>query len=226
MTDSSRPYPHPLISLARDGDAKALSAALEKLSAEGAASPELLAAALIYACEEGSAERCALLVEAGAPTYRERVSTATALTVACAGGYLECAELLIQAGADLEQPNLLGRRPLSFAVAHPALIRLLLEAGADPNALDAESGSSALAQCFIGYEEDADSRHQSAEILLAAGADPLLKDHQSDNALAVALLFKDQRGAAMLRSAIERAELGLSALSPGSPPPRCAKPAL
>jgi ankyrin repeat protein len=70
----------------------------------------------------------------------------TALHMAAAGGSLEAARILLDAGATVNARDIRGITPLTFAVAtdrpQPALIRLLVERGADPT-LRSHAGESA-----------------------------------------------------------------------------------
>ena len=96
----------------------------------------------------------------------------TALHLAAFFGQEEAAKILLERGAEV---HLVARNasihatPLHSAAAgsHPAIVKLLLEHGADPNA--AQDGG------FTPLHSAAQSDHrESAEALLEAGADPSL----------------------------------------------------
>ena len=79
-------------------------------------------------------------------------------------------ELLRSDGESANRPEACGKRPLSAAAerGHEQIVRLLLDAGADPNLREGPN-------CPRGYALWAAARHGHraiAELLLAAGADP------------------------------------------------------
>jgi len=92
----------------------------------------------------------------------------TGLGLACFFGHLETARLLLDRGAD---PNLASRNPLRVAPLHsaatagiPALVKLLLDHGANPDAAEA-SGYTPL-HTAAGH-----GNREIIALLLAAGAD-------------------------------------------------------
>lgn len=134
------------------------------------------------------------------------------LLVAARAGLLPIARALVEAGADLDAGNTTGT-PLQAAIeaGHADLALLLLAAGATPSALEAAAaaGLVAVVEELVrrGHPVDAVcSRHarlalrdftalhaachagqrECAEVLLAAGADPHLRDGEGRDALEVA----------------------------------------
>lgn len=81
---------------------------------------------------------------------------------------------LLSGGADIHERNETGSTPLHLAVfsGSEEIVRMLLDAGANPNAQDLK-GVTPLntARSFNGLEE-------ISKILLGAGADPTLTDNE------------------------------------------------
>lgn len=127
---------------AEKGDAKALRAALDRGCAVNAAGRWDMTA-LMLASREGHAACVQLLLERGASVnHLSGENGATALTLAAMGGSADVIGLLLMAGAD----TAIGAKPpLHWAANrdHVVACRKLLEAGANPMALDA-AGETAL----------------------------------------------------------------------------------
>jgi ankyrin repeat protein len=112
----------------------------------------------------------------GAPNLAREFSTDgwTPLHLAAAFGTPEAAQLLLEHGApvDAVAKNPQANQPLHAALAlgrNPETIRLLLAAGADPNARQT-AGYTAL------FSAAAANRRDLAEILIEHGADPALQN--------------------------------------------------
>ncbi len=91
----------------------------------------------------------------------------------------------LKAGASLEVRNFFGEKPIHVAAMHsnkPAVIGLLVEAGADPNALAAE-GTTPLHAAV-----DLNENLRVIEALARAGADPNRQDHYGWMPLHVAVV--------------------------------------
>ena len=76
---------------------------------------------------------------------------------------LEIAKFLLKGGAAVSAPNHVGNRPLHLAVeaGHPDLVRLLLQSGAETQAVDLVAGNTAL---HLAYHKGA---QQIVQLLLA-----------------------------------------------------------
>lgn len=92
---------------------------------------------------------------------------------------------------DVRSP--LGSTPLHFAATNPdrSAMTVLLAAGADPNARDAE-GSTPLHMAAYA------SKAQNVQQLLEAGADPLLKNNGGRDAAAMARKVKADEAAGVI----------------------------
>lgn len=94
--------------------------------------------ALHQAAVEGDANVVAQLISDGAdPAIADNIGN-TALHLACQQGQLEVCQVLLAAGAPVDPVDAYGNTPLwravfAFQGGDPASVRLLLEAGADPD---------------------------------------------------------------------------------------------
>jgi hypothetical protein len=119
--------------------------------------------------------------------------------------------LFLQAGFSANVRNGLGVPLLSLAVrtGDKGLVKILLNAGSDVNALSADRGGSALIDCALGKYRDI------AELLLKAGADVNVKSKDGQSALIISVGLSDEHFVEMLLKAGANADepdaLGASA---------------
>ena len=121
--------------------------------------------ALQFASRYGRIEVVRCIVECGADVD----SLTAALYEAVNGNYVEIAALLIDNGADYNASSTYRASSwiLTCGRGSPAMVRLMLDHGADPNAVDANGWS--LLRVAISYSE-------VLKLLLEHGADPNLAD--------------------------------------------------
>ena len=95
-------------------------------------------------------------------------------------GFVEIVELLLNAGADIEadEINCYGGKPLHWASEHaPRVVELLLESGANVNSRNAKKGGDMFDFTpLIMNASQKDDCSEVTEMLLSAGADPMLTD--------------------------------------------------
>jgi ankyrin repeat protein len=167
--------------------------------------------ALLFAAREGALDVVTVLVDAGAGVHLTSVDGSSPLLVAIQNGHYEIARFLLDHGADPNQSNLKGWTPLHLAVANrnalttavppPGndgvldFIKLLLDRHADPNRriqarMEVHSANTSL---WL-KEEGATPLLRAAlfgdlvvvRLLLAHGADPLIKTFDHTSALMAA----------------------------------------
>jgi ankyrin repeat protein len=155
------------------------------------------------AATAGDAKRVAALVDADA-TLANAVARDGYSPLGLAAFFKrpEVVKALLERGAKPGLPSRdQGFTPLHSAVAtdagpaEHAIVRLLLEAGADPNANSREGGTPLHSAAFTGDLE-------TAELLLAYGADPNATDPKSFTPLDVARDRRNVEVAALLHNAI------------------------
>jgi ankyrin repeat protein len=166
---------------------------------------------LHFAAREGELEAAQALLAAGAEIDAIAADGKNALGLAIYNGHYEVASLLIEAGADVNRPDAEGFPPLFWAVdrrnmewnpgfpwaqtADPLpLIRQLLDAGADVNALIDNRPESrrnfggsprikfATSLMRAAYSGDV----ELVKLLLDHGADPLIRNSDNETALLAA----------------------------------------
>lgn len=107
------------------------------------------------------------------------------LVIALRGGDADAVAQWIDQGGDPNE-QLYGGLVLSYGVKHPPVVRLLVEAGADPNRLD-EAGATAL------FYAEGPHVEESIAILLDRGADPKIVDRRRNTPLMrLARSFSDE----------------------------------
>ena len=122
----------------------------------------------------------------------------TPLLHASLRGNLEIVKLLISNGADVNHKNAFGRTALMIAIAQIAyefdedgerweeIIKELLDAGAEPNATDTYDMTALMIAAEDGLTD-------VVKMLLNAGADKHLENHQGENALSFAIKGNNYR---------------------------------
>lgn len=124
--------------------------------------------ALCSACAKGDVTAVIRLLDAEVDRDGASDTGMTALHWASNAGHIDIVELLVGAGADLDRVEPDSRwTPLHFACAkpeHETVARVLIDAGADVNALDNVQWSALHLACDRGYLD-------TVRALLEAGAD-------------------------------------------------------
>ena len=158
---------------------------------------------IFEAATAGDIERVAALAEAD-PTLANAVARDgyTPLGLAAFFKRRDVVKALLERGAKPSLPSLdQGFTPLHSAVATDAgageheIVRLLLEAGADPNAKSREGGTPLHTAAFTGDLE-------GAELLLAYGPDPNASDPKGHTPLDIARDRRNIEVAALLHRAV------------------------
>ncbi len=115
---------------------------------------------LHYAALEGRVDDLRLMIAEGANVGAADKAGMTPLHMACQQAQVAAAAALIDAGAPVNAQDAHGNGPLwravfAFKQGGPELVKLLLDAGADPDAVNV-SGSSprSLAQRMVGPDAD------------------------------------------------------------------------
>ncbi len=167
---------------------------------------------LVFAAREGDIESARLLLDAGADVDETTFYGWTPLLTAVNNRNYRLAELLIDRGADVNRANSGGWTPLYLAtdnrnieggdypvpkadMDHLALIRRLLDAGADPNMPVTENTLTRTiftmqwfyedgATAFVRASQSSDT--ELMQLLLDHGADPHVVTANGDNALTAA----------------------------------------
>lgn len=166
--------------------------------------------ALLFAARQGKLDAARALVEAGADLNQASADSTSALLIAVVNGHYEVASMLLEHGANPNVADANGRTPLYAAIdlrnvqwsqapapelpqaTHLALIKQLLDAGADP---------SIKITGKVGHRGSFDMRWSELEggtafsraawngdievmrLLMEHGADPLVKTDKNETAL-------------------------------------------
>lgn len=93
---------------------------------------------LHYAAVEGRLDDLRHLIDEGADVAAGDAALITPLHMACQQGHVDVAQALLTAGAPVDLPDSFGNTPLwravfAFQGGEPTLIRILLDAGANPD---------------------------------------------------------------------------------------------
>ena len=160
--------------------------------------------ALHFAAAKGHVDVCDLLLDAGAnPNVLGRYCR-TPLTEACYNARAEVIRLLLSRGADVK---LKSRRkdyeaPAFAAVTarDPQTLRLVLDAGADPNATGGRDWSP-LQLAASRDDVESDARIEMMDALIKAGAAVDLADRDGTTALQVAVVYNNVKAVRFLLAA-------------------------
>ncbi len=186
---------------------------------------------LMFAAREGDVESARLLVAAGADVNAPASDGKDALGLAIFNGNYELASFLIDSHAQVNRADTQGFTPLFWAVdrrnmetapnfpwmvtAEPLpLIKKLLEAGADPNALvnntpraRMRAGSPRIVFATALMRAAFSGDLELVKLLLAKGADPAVVSKDSETVLEAAAALGFIQGYSKGRSAAERLEV-------------------
>ena len=186
---------------------------------------------LMFAAREGDVESARLLVAAGADVNAPASDGKDALGLAIFNGNYELASFLIDSKAQVNRADTQGFTPLFWAVdrrnmetapnfpwmvtADPLpLIRKLLEAGADPNALvnntpraRMRAGSPRIVFATALMRAAFSGDLELVKLLLAKGADPAVVSKDNETVLEAAAALGFIQGYSKGRSAAERLEV-------------------
>ncbi len=178
--------------------------------------------ALSLAAEKGNTESVSLLLAAGAHPSTTANSGTTALCYAARTSDLTCVSLLIAAGAEVRSKTDWDQTALHYAAAHSTDRRnaqLLLEAGADANAVDRDGRTPLgftpipnhleIAACLLEYGAHVRSidetmidplslsietrRYQLVDLFITHGFDPTTPLPKSQTLLHIIAAFGDQK---------------------------------
>jgi len=121
-------------------------------------------------------KRFRLLIDAGADLEARRQDGLNGLHFACCGGEAEAAAEWVRAGADIEARSPGGGTPLMLGATWPRIVRTLLDAGAEVNAVD-DDGQSALVNAILRQRGvSAEGQLEAIQALIDGGADVNLRD--------------------------------------------------
>ena len=141
-------------------------------SKDGSESPSLF-----NAIRSGHEAIVKLLLDAGAPVNPAQVEFEPPLSHAAHYNEIRILKLLLKAGANVDGVDPRGVTYLaSYGFFDPPITRILLDAGANPNAKDQDGQTAIMHAASYGYAE-------SVRILIEHHADVNLKDHAGRTAL-------------------------------------------
>ena len=133
--------------------------------------------ALDKAIRSGNEDIVKLLIQSGAPVNPTQVSFSPPLSEAASWRRVGIMKLLLKSGAKVDGLDTHGQTYLaSYGFFFPQVLRILLEAGANPNATAREGQTALMRAAGFGFEE-------SVKILIEYHADPNLEDHEGRTAL-------------------------------------------
>ena len=156
--------------------------------------------ALVFAVRSGAPKTVAyLLKQPGIQIDATNMADETALMLAANANDLASANLLIEAGASVNRPKW---TPLHYAASkgHTAMMRLLIENDAY---VDAESPNGTTPLMMAAYY----ASPNAVKLMLEEGADPLLKNHDGQTALDMALVKDKKLSVQYIRAFIEALSL-------------------
>lgn len=102
----------------------------------------------------------------------------TGLHMVCGGGSIDLATSWVEAGADIEARTPQGVTPVMLGVAWPEILSLLVERGANLNAVDKDGHNALVYLIHRSYFSDLKRTHLSLQTLLDGGLDINRLDNQ------------------------------------------------
>ncbi len=137
--------------------------------------------AFMQAATEGNASQIRAALETGMPANQIDENQNSALILASYNGQVEAMQALLTAHADINQPCSQGITALMMACGpapdgFPDAVRLLIKNGAEVNTTDQIESFTALMYAAV------EGLSSVTDLLLAAGADPSMKDVDGDTA--------------------------------------------
>ena len=131
-----------------------------------------LTAALCEAVDKRHVELAEVLIDSGADLNVNSASHRSPLISACKQGSVDMVRLLLARGGDVNAVDSVGETPLSAALPHPEVLKMLLKHEANPN-IPFPNGSTALLEVVWN---PSNNYMEALTVLLEHGADPNLAD--------------------------------------------------